>query len=63
MSARAVRRPTEDAAVGRASSAARAFRLPAVLADMTTANRLNDREGLLLLTCRAARAAQLEASK
>ncbi|MEU6101163.1 hypothetical protein [Streptomyces flaveolus] len=56
MSARIVRRSTEDAGVVRASRQARAFSLPAVLADMTTANRLRDREGLLLLACRAVRA-------
>ncbi|MFE6530025.1 hypothetical protein ACFVMA_13910 [Streptomyces rochei] len=56
MSARAVRRPTEAAAVGRASRQARAYSLPAVLADMTTANRCRDREGLLLLACWAVRA-------
>lgn len=47
-------RPTENAAVGRVRE--RAYRLPSVLADMTTANRLRDREGLLLLACRAVRA-------
>ena len=47
-------RPTENAAVGRARE--RAYSLPSVLADMTTANRLRDREGLLLLACRAVRA-------
>lgn len=63
MSVRRVRRPVEEAAVAAASRRPRVFCLPAVLADMTTANRLNDREGLLLLACRAARAAQLEAAK
>lgn len=54
MSAHRVRRPTEDAALSRARQPE--YRLPAVLADMTTANRLDDREGLLLLACRAVRA-------
>lgn len=59
MSAYRVRRPTEGAAVSRAARRPE-YRLPAVLADMTTARRLNDREGLLLLACRAARATSLE---
>lgn len=63
MSAHRVRRPVEEAAVAAASRRPRVFRLPSVLADMTTANRLNDREGLLLLACRAARAVHLEAAK
>ncbi len=48
------RRPTESAAIGRTRQPS--YSLPSVLADMTTANRLQDREGLLLLTCRAVRA-------
>lgn len=54
MSASTISRPTENAAVGRTRQ--RRFSLPAVLADMTTANRLRDHEGLLLLACRAVRA-------
>lgn len=63
MSTARVRRPTEEAAVAAASRQARTFRLPSVLADMTTANRLGDREGLLLLACRAVRATNPEAGK
>ncbi|MGP4008152.1 hypothetical protein [Streptomyces sp. 4N124] len=63
MSVTRVRRPTEDAAVGAACRRPRSFSLPSVLADMTTANRLNDREGLLLLACRAVRATHLEVGK
>lgn len=58
MSAYIVRRPTEDAGIGRAREVA--YSLPSVLADMTTANRLRDREGLLLLACRAVRATHKE---
>lgn len=47
-------RPTENAGIGRVRE--RQFSLPSVLADMTTANRLGDREGMLLLACRAVRA-------
>ncbi|QLJ05710.1 hypothetical protein HZZ00_34950 [Streptomyces sp. NEAU-sy36] len=54
MSANRVRRPTEAAAVARVRQPK--YSLPAVLADMTTANRLDDREGLRLLACRAVRA-------
>lgn len=57
MSASTISRPTENAAVGRTREPS--YRLPLVLADMTTANRLNDREGLLLLACRAVRATTL----
>lgn len=60
MSASRVRRPTEEAAVAAASRRRRSLSLPAVLADMTTANRLGDREGMLLLACRAVRATSLE---
>jgi hypothetical protein len=60
MTASRVRRPTEGAAVAAASRRPRQFSLPAVLADMTTAQRLGDREGLLLLACRAVRATSLE---
>jgi hypothetical protein len=57
MSAVRVRRPTEEAAIAAASRWQRPVpSLPAVLADMTTASRLDDREGLLLLACRAVRA-------
>lgn len=55
MSVYRVRRPTESAAIARTARRPE-YRLPAVFADMTTANRLNDREGLRLLACRAARA-------
>lgn len=54
MSTYTIRRPTEAAAMGHVRE--RAYSLPAVLADMTTAKRLRDREGLLLLACRAVRA-------
>ncbi|AWT42825.1 MULTISPECIES: hypothetical protein [Streptomyces] len=61
MSAMKVRRPTEEAAVAAASRRARPTpSLPAVLADMTTAHRMQDREGILLLACRAVRATSLE---
>jgi hypothetical protein len=56
-----VRRPTEAAALGRVRQ--RQFSLPAVLADMTTAQQLGDREGLLLLACRAVRATHTEVGK
>ncbi|MBD9730209.1 hypothetical protein PV755_46680 [Streptomyces caniscabiei] len=56
-----VRRPTENAAVGRTRQPS--YSLPSVLADMTTANRLGDREGMLLLACRAVRATQPEVGK
>lgn len=49
-----VRRPTEAAAIRRLPQPS--YSLPSVLADMTTANRLRDREGMLLLACRAVRA-------
>lgn len=61
MSASRVRRPTEEAAVAAASRRPRPNPgLPALYADMTTANRLGDREGLLLLACRVVRATSLE---
>jgi hypothetical protein len=61
MSATRVRRPTEEAAIAAASRRARPTpSLPAVLADMTTAKRLGDREGLMLLACRAVRATSVE---
>lgn len=63
MSASRVRRPTEEAAIAAASRRARVPFLPAVLADMTTAHRLGDREGLLLLACRAVRATSVEVGK
>ncbi|NED31976.1 hypothetical protein [Streptomyces sp. SID8499] len=58
MSARLVRRPTENIALR--ATRRPVYRLPAVLADMTTANRLRDREGMLLLACRAVRATNKE---
>lgn len=61
MSATRVRRPTEEAAIRAASRRPRPTpSIPALYADMTTAHLLNDREGLLLLACRAARATRLE---
>ncbi|MEV8553533.1 hypothetical protein AB0L04_27435 [Streptomyces glaucescens] len=61
MSAHRVRRPTEEAALAAASRRPRRSpSVPALYADMTTARLLNDREGLLLLACRAARATRLE---
>lgn len=61
MSAYRVRRPTEEAALAAASRRARPTpSIPALYADMTTAHRLNDREGLLLLACRTVRATSLE---
>ncbi|MFJ6846422.1 hypothetical protein ACIQRE_27585 [Streptomyces griseoluteus] len=59
MSATRVRRPTEGAAIARTARRP-AYSLAAVLADMTTANRLDDREGLRLLACRAVRATSPE---
>jgi hypothetical protein len=53
-----VSRPTENIALR--STRQPDYSLPAVLADMTTANRLRDREGLLLLACRAVRATSQE---
>lgn len=58
MSPRRVHRPTERDAMRRTRQPA--YSLPSVLADMTTANRLRDREGLLLLACRAVRATHKE---
>ena len=58
MSPRRVNRPTERDAMRRTGTPT--YSLPSVLADMTTANRLQDREGLLLLTCRAVRATSEE---
>ncbi|MGW3114439.1 hypothetical protein [Streptomyces sp. NPDC001091] len=49
-----IRRPVEHAALRAVETPV--YALVSVLADMTTANRLRDREGLLLLTCRAVRA-------
>ncbi|WP_331448010.1 hypothetical protein [Streptomyces xanthochromogenes] len=61
MSASLVRRPTEDAAVHAASRSPRALPpVPAILADLITANRLGDREGVCLLAHRAVRAAAPE---
>lgn len=62
MSGYRVRRPTEHAAIRAVCRSAQrpTYQLPAVLADMTTAHRLGDREGLLLLVCRAVRATSLE---
>ncbi|MET8947442.1 hypothetical protein ABZX30_28835 [Streptomyces sp. NPDC004542] len=59
MSASRVRRPTEAAALARTVRRPE-YSLPAVFADMTTAHRLGDREGLRLLACRAVRATSLE---
>lgn len=59
MSAYRVRRPTEDAALARTARLPR-YSLSSVFADMTTAHRLNDREGLRLLACRALRATSPE---
>jgi len=64
MSAHRVRRPTEEAAIAAASRRPRPTpSLPALYADMTTAHLLNDREGMLLLACRTARATTLEVGK
>lgn len=56
-----VRRPTERAAIRAAAQSPRpVLQMPAILADLITARRLGDREGVCLLGHRAVRATQLE---
>lgn len=61
MTVSTVRRPTEDAAIAAASRSGRPSpAVPAILADLISANRCGDREGVCLLAHRAVRAATLE---
>ncbi|WP_406507620.1 hypothetical protein [Streptomyces sp. NBC_00212] len=53
-----IRRPTEHAAIRAACRSPRPLpEVPAILADLITANRLGDREGVCLLAHRAVRSA------
>jgi hypothetical protein len=56
-----VARPTEASAIRAAARSPRPTpQIPAILADLITARRLGDREGVCLLGHRAVRATELE---
>lgn len=56
-----VPRPTERQALAACERSPRpSLQIPAILADLITAQRLGDHEGICLLACRAVRASQLE---
>lgn len=60
-STRPVRRPTEQAALAAVCRSARRLpHIPAIVADLITANRIGDRHGVNLCAHLVARAAQKE---